>query len=90
MDRHDASRPISIILDGSNYVLWAQAMSSFLKGRKIWLIITGDVTKLVKEATEIVAKYEDRLEDWANKNFQIITWLRNTSITSISLQFGCL
>ena len=93
MNRHDASHPISVILNGSNYVLWAQAMSSFLKGKKLWRIVTGDVTKPVKdsdtnETTAPTATYEDRLEEWDSKNYQIITWFRNTSVTSISLQFG--
>ena len=46
----------------------------------------------MKEIDEIVATtctYEDRLEDWDSKNYQIITWLRNTYVTSISSQFGC-
>ncbi|CAL5399137.1 unnamed protein product [Camellia sinensis] len=95
MDRLDSSNhPISVVLDGTNYVLWAQAMSGFLKGKKLWRIITGDVCKPIPATTESaattdsVAKYADRLEDWDSKNYQIITWLRNTSITSISLQFG--
>ncbi|XP_028053745.1 uncharacterized protein LOC114258087 [Camellia sinensis] len=93
MDRPDASHPISVILDGSNYVLWAQAMSSFLKGKKLWRIITGDITQPVKDTAETTISpgtptYEDRLEEWDSKNYQIITWFRNTSVTSISLQFG--
>ncbi|GMQ03908.1 hypothetical protein CsSME_00049521 [Camellia sinensis var. sinensis] len=63
-------------------------MSSFLKGRKLWRIITEDVTKPVKETAESTATYTDRLKDWDSKNYQIITWLRNTSVPSISLQFG--
>ena len=99
MDRPDSSNhPISVILDGTNYVIWAQAMSGFLKGKKLRRIITVDVSKPVpattesaatdSAATDSAAKYIDRLEDWDSKNYQIITWLRNTSITSISLQFG--
>ncbi|XP_028099643.1 uncharacterized protein LOC114299159 [Camellia sinensis] len=52
MDHHDAFHPISVILDGSNYVMWAQAMSSFLKDRKLWRIIIRDMTKPVKEVAE--------------------------------------
>ncbi|GMP49794.1 hypothetical protein CsSME_00016653 [Camellia sinensis var. sinensis] len=63
-------------------------MSFFLKGQKLWRIITGNVTEPVKEDTESTATYADRLKDWDSKNYQIITWLRNTSISSISLQFG--
>ena len=44
MDRHE-SHLISLIFDGTNYILWAQAMSSFLKGKKLWRVVTGDVLK---------------------------------------------
>ncbi|GFZ07781.1 hypothetical protein Acr_19g0007180 [Actinidia rufa] len=37
-----------------------------------------------KTPTEFIV----RLEEWDSKNYQIITWIRNTSIPSISLQFG--
>ncbi|KAF7124254.1 hypothetical protein RHSIM_Rhsim12G0049700 [Rhododendron simsii] len=88
MDRSDASQPISVTLDGTNFVLWAQAMSSFLKGKKLWHVITGEVIKPTRGATESQDKYGERLEEWDSKNHQIITWIRNTSVTSISLQFG--
>ncbi|KAK0602138.1 hypothetical protein LWI29_032221 [Acer saccharum] len=50
----DVSQPIQIILDGPNYVLWAQAMQSFLKGRKLWRYVTGDITMptLAKSETD--------------------------------------
>ncbi|KAH7845384.1 hypothetical protein Vadar_001385 [Vaccinium darrowii] len=88
MERSDAAQPISITLDVTNYVLWAQAMSSFIKGKKLWRIITGDVVKPIKGDTETQLKYDERLDDWDSKNHLIITWCRNTSVTSINLQFG--
>ncbi|GKU90371.1 hypothetical protein SLEP1_g4371 [Rubroshorea leprosula] len=63
-------------------------MRSFLKGRKLWRYITGDITLPQKVTGETDKKYVDRLEDWDSKNHQIITWFRNTSIPSIHLQFG--
>ncbi|GKV15773.1 hypothetical protein SLEP1_g26525 [Rubroshorea leprosula] len=63
-------------------------MRSFLKGRKLWRYITGDITLPQKVTDETDKKYIDRLEDWDSKNHQIITWFRNTSIPSIHLQFG--
>ncbi|GKV48377.1 hypothetical protein SLEP1_g55201 [Rubroshorea leprosula] len=95
MEKSNISQPISTILNGSNYVLWAQSMRSFLKGQKLWRYITGDITLPQKITDEIDKKYVDRLEDWDSKNHQIITWyhhiitwFRNTSIPSIHLQFG--
>ncbi|GKV32397.1 hypothetical protein SLEP1_g41007 [Rubroshorea leprosula] len=63
-------------------------MRSFLKGRKLWLYITGDITLPHKVTDETDKEYVDHLEDWDSKNHQIITWFRNTSIPSIHLQFG--
>ncbi|KAF7144159.1 hypothetical protein RHSIM_Rhsim05G0139800 [Rhododendron simsii] len=79
MEKIDAAQPISITLDGSNYILWAQAMTSFLKGKKLWRIITGDVIKPVKAPEENQSKYEERFEVWDSKNHQVVTWIRNTS-----------
>ncbi|KAL5762227.1 hypothetical protein ACOSP7_018491 [Xanthoceras sorbifolium] len=89
----DVSQPIQVILDGPNYILWAQAMQSFLKGRKLWRYVTGDIPKPVRtttetDATETDAKFFERLDDWDSKHHQIITWFRNTSVQSINLQFG--
>ncbi|XP_059626893.1 uncharacterized protein LOC132269658 [Cornus florida] len=63
-------------------------MTSFLKGKKFWRIFTGDILEPVREETETKEKYGNRLEEWDNKNHQIITWFCNTSISSISIEFG--
>ena len=41
MTQSKISKPIHVILDGDNYSFWAQGMCSFLKGRKLWLYVTG-------------------------------------------------
>lgn len=88
MEKVDGSQPISTILNGSNYRLWVQSMRSFLKGRKLWRVVTGEIKEPKKGSAESDDKYTERLEDWDSKNHQIITWLRNTSIPSIHSQFG--
>ncbi|KAK2974326.1 hypothetical protein RJ640_018033 [Escallonia rubra] len=88
MDHSDVSKPIQTILDGTNHILWAQSMSSFLKGCKYWRYITGDICKPTKEKDEDDVKFVERHDEWVAKNHQIITWFRNTSIPSIHLQFG--
>ena len=88
MDKSEVSRPIIITLDGPNYIPWSQAMSSFLKGRKLWRYVTGDIKAPTQGAAETPTEFIVRLEEWDSKNHQIITWIRNTSIPSISLQFG--
>ncbi|GFZ03607.1 hypothetical protein Acr_16g0002310 [Actinidia rufa] len=52
MDKSEVSRPIIITLDGPNYISWSQAMSSFLKGRKLWRYVTGDIKTPTQGAVE--------------------------------------
>lgn len=73
MEKNYIFRPISTILDGTNYLIWAHQMQSFLF--LIGRIVTGDISKLVKSASEDNGKFIKWLEDWNSKNHQIITWL---------------
>jgi hypothetical protein len=41
MAQHEILTHVQAILDGTNYTVWAQSMRSFLKGRKLWLYVTG-------------------------------------------------
>ena len=41
MAQSEISKLIHVILDRDNYSLWAQGMCNFLKGRKLWLYVTG-------------------------------------------------
>ena len=63
-------------------------MRSYLKGRKLWLYVSGDrpIPKQVDKETD--SAYAIRIEDWESGNHQIITWFRNTSISSIVDEFG--
>ncbi|KAK9100395.1 hypothetical protein Scep_023825 [Stephania cephalantha] len=64
MEEKDAvSRPISTILDGSNYPLWSQQIKSFLIGHKLWRIVTGDIVKPKQSEKEPDNKYFDRVEE---------------------------
>ncbi|KAL0549030.1 hypothetical protein IC582_013510 [Cucumis melo] len=51
MQKNNVARLISTILDGTNYITWAHLMRSFLIGRKLWRIVTGDITKPIKPTT---------------------------------------
>ncbi|GFZ19860.1 hypothetical protein Acr_28g0005650 [Actinidia rufa] len=64
MDRSKAFRPIVITLEGPNYIPWSQAISSFLKGRKLWRYITGDIEAPVQGVTETPTQYIKWLEEW--------------------------
>ena len=88
MPGDDISRPINVIFNGDNFVQWSQAMRSYLKGRKLWLYVSGDcpIPEQVDKETDF--SYAIRIEDWESANHQIITWFRNTYISSIVDEFG--
>jgi hypothetical protein len=88
MAQSEISKPIHVILDGDNYSLWAQGMCSFLKGRKLWLYVTGKRHPPTQQKDETEDAFALRLEDWDGVNHQIITWLRNTSTPFVSMEFG--
>ena len=73
----DIIRPITVMLDGpTSYHAWAQNMTIFLKGRKLWRYVTGSIPKpvpnpkskatAVKDASKTavaVNDYEERLKE---------------------------
>ena len=59
-------------------------MRSFLKSRMLWHYCTGAMTILVKGASEEDAVFLSRMIEWDSHNHMILTWIRNTSIPSIS------
>ena len=62
-------------------------MKSFLIVQKLQCIVTNDIVKLTKLKKKNDSKFIEHLEGWDNKNHQIITWLGNTSISTIHVQF---
>ncbi|GAV83465.1 LOW QUALITY PROTEIN: UBN2_3 domain-containing protein, partial [Cephalotus follicularis] len=76
----DSTQPITIILDGPNYLHWSSVMKSFLKGRELWRIVTGDKPAPVKRQDETDESSVVRLEDWDSANHRILTWFTNTSV----------
>ena len=84
----EISRPIHVIFCGDNFAQWSQAMRSYLKGRKLWLYVSGDRPIPKQVDKEIDSTYVIRIEDWESANHQIITWFCNTSIPSIVDEFG--
>ncbi|KAA8517060.1 hypothetical protein F0562_017122 [Nyssa sinensis] len=77
-------RPIDIILDGSNYSMWAQNMEVFLKGRRLWRYVTGDLATPTQKASETEEAFSTRLEEWGSMHYKILSWFINTSVPSIN------
>ncbi|XP_016196123.1 uncharacterized protein LOC107637200 [Arachis ipaensis] len=62
MEKPDVFQPIPVILNGSNYAHWVEAMREFLKGRKLWRYVTGDIACPVKP------NVTDKSKDGASKS----------------------
>ena len=91
MDKNDVflPRPINNVLEGSkNYLSWSQVMRNLLVGRMLWHYCTSALTVLVKGAKEEDAAFLGRMIEWDSHNHMILTWIRNTSIPSISNLLG--
>jgi hypothetical protein len=88
MAETEISHPIHVTLDGRNYFVWSQSMRNFIKGRKLWFYVTGEMKKPVKGSSEDEDAFRIRLIEWDSNNHQILTCLRNTSIPSISNLLG--
>jgi len=76
-------RHIDVILDGSNYSMWAQNMEVFLKGHRLWRYLTGAVPKLVQKDNE-KEEFASHMEEWDSIHYKILSWFINTSIPSIN------
>ena len=63
-------------------------MRSYLKGRKLWLYVSGDHPILEQVDKETDSAYAIQIKDWESVNHHIITWFHNTSIPSIVDEFG--
>ena len=66
-------RPIDNILDGSNYMLWSQNMEVFLRGRRLWSYVCGDIVAPTQKEGELADKFACRFEDWDSANYRIIS-----------------
>ena len=59
-------------------------MHSFLKGHMLWQYCTCAINILVKGASEEDVAFLNHLIEWDSHNHMILTWIRSTSISSIS------
>ena len=63
-------------------------MCSFLKGRMIWHYCTGVITIPINGADKEDDAFLGLMIEWDSHNHMILTWIRNTSIPSISNLLG--
>ena len=97
---HEITHPITVILDGpASYHAWSQNMIVFLKGRRLWRYVTGDIPKPVPwsiidsyssdgdSVVDVVVQVDDFeacLEEWESIQCRILSWFINTFVPAIS------
>uniref|UniRef100_A0A2N9G3P5 Integrase catalytic domain-containing protein n=1 Tax=Fagus sylvatica TaxID=28930 RepID=A0A2N9G3P5_FAGSY len=97
---HEITHPITVILDGpASYHAWSQNMTVFLKGRRLWRYVTGDIPKPVPRsdtdsgssdgdsvaaAVVQVDDFEARLEEWESIQCRILSWFINDLVVTVS------
>ena len=64
----EISHPIHVIFNGDNFAQWSQAMRSYLKGRKLWLYVSGDRPILEQVDKETDYAYAIWIEDRESAN----------------------
>ena len=80
------NRPISVILDGHNYVLWLHHMTIHLKSLGLYSYVTGLVTAPTKVDNETDAAFVKRLDDWDIKNAKILGFINASTTQEIHQQ----
>ena len=93
---HEITHPITVVLDGpTSYHSWSQNMIVFLKGRRLWRYVTGDIPKPMPglvtnfdnsdgdSVVEAVVQ-EACLEEWESIQCKILSCFINTSMLAIS------
>lgn len=84
----EVPQPISVVLDGSNYNAWSNAVRMWLRGHRLWGFVTGSKHKPEKGEMEDQKKFDNRLALWESAHFRIISWFSNTCLVSIGNTFG--
>ena len=64
-ERDDSFQAISVRLDGKNFAYWNYVMKNFLKRKKMWGYVNGDLKKPKNEKAE---DYTDLLDVWEANN----------------------
>ena len=81
------TRSISVILDGTNYVMWNHHMTIHLKSLGLYSYVTGTTTTPVKSTDETDIAFGKRTDDWDIKNAKILGFFNASTTTDIHQQF---
>ncbi|KAI3759815.1 hypothetical protein L6452_07893 [Arctium lappa] len=81
------SNSISVVFNGSNYILWHHHMTILLKSHGLYTYVTGASKLPVQAATENAIDFAKRMNEWDINNARILGFINASTTPEINQQF---
>ncbi|KAJ9564751.1 hypothetical protein OSB04_000717 [Centaurea solstitialis] len=81
------SNPISVVLNGNNYILWNHHMTILLKSHGLYSYVTGTTVAPTRTANESAIDYAKRVNEWDINNAKILGFINASTTAEINQQF---
>ncbi|KAJ9555769.1 hypothetical protein OSB04_010383 [Centaurea solstitialis] len=81
------SNPISVVLNGNNYIIWNHHMTILLKSHGLYSYVTGTTAAPTRTANEVAADYAKRVNEWDINNAKILGFINASTTAEINQQF---
>ncbi|KAJ9563192.1 hypothetical protein OSB04_008352 [Centaurea solstitialis] len=81
------SNPISVVLNGNNYILWNHHMTILLKSHGLYTYVTGTTIAPTRTANESAVDYAKRVNEWDINNAKILGFINASTTAEINQQF---
>ena len=81
------SNPISVVFNGSNYILWHHHMTILLKSHGLYTYVTGASKLPVQAADENAVDFAKRMNEWDINNARILGFINASTTPEINQQF---
>ncbi|KAJ9540774.1 hypothetical protein OSB04_027280 [Centaurea solstitialis] len=81
------SNPISVVLNGNNYIIWNHHMTILLKSHGLYSYVTGTTAAPTRTANESTTDYAKRVNEWDINNAKILGFINASTTAEINQQF---
>ncbi|KAJ9550673.1 hypothetical protein OSB04_014718 [Centaurea solstitialis] len=81
------SNPISVTLNGNNYIIWNHHMTILLKSHGLYSYVTGTTAAPTRTANESTTDYAKRVNEWDINNAKILGFINASTTAEINQQF---
>ncbi|KAJ9545133.1 hypothetical protein OSB04_024840 [Centaurea solstitialis] len=81
------SNPISVVLNGNNYILWNHHMTILLKSHGLYSYVSGTTIAPTRTENESAIDYAKRVNEWDINNAKILGFINASTTAEINQQF---